>query len=90
MMIHHWDFFGPDAEKTAEHFKKHFGEFAKNLHIDSSADGFFSAADSHVCFWVAIADEQKSELTRTKLRPRRSLTQEEHEDLRQQLGVSDV
>ncbi|MEN9810271.1 MAG: hypothetical protein RLZZ488_1838 [Pseudomonadota bacterium] len=80
-MIHHWDFFGPDAEKTAEHFKKHFAEFCTTLAVQTLEDGFFSAAESHVCFWVAIEGSEHSQLTKDKLRPRRSLSLEEHQSL---------
>jgi hypothetical protein len=29
----HWDFRGPDAKRTAEHFAKHLGEFCAREHI---------------------------------------------------------
>jgi hypothetical protein len=86
-MIHHWDFFGPDAEKTAEHFKVHFAEFAKSFSIVPEEQGFFSAAESHVCFWTSIALQEHSEQIQNKLRPRRSLSQADHNDLLRQLGV---
>jgi 2'-5' RNA ligase len=86
-MIHHWDFFGPDAEKTAEHFKVHFSEFSKSFAITTDDLGFFSAAESHVCFWISVASDEHSELIQKKLRPRRSLSPADHTDLLRQLGV---
>jgi hypothetical protein len=86
-MIHHWDFFGPDAEKTAEHFKVHFAEFSKNFSIEPEELGFFSAAESHVCFWISVVSDEHSEHIQKKLRPRRSLSKTDHTELMRQLGV---
>lgn len=87
-MIHHWDFFGPDAQKTAEHFQKHFSEFSKKLAILSSAEGFFSADTGHSCFWVSIPDAELSNETQKKLRPKRSLTESEHNELLEKIKQS--
>lgn len=81
MTHHHWDFFGPDAQKTAEHFKKHVDEFANSLSLKIDEDGFFSASQVHVCFWVAIEDEMMADMTQKKLRPKRSLSRQDHINL---------
>jgi hypothetical protein len=78
LTLHHWDFFGPDARKTAEHFQKHVGEFAATLSIRIDEEGFFSASPVHVCYWIAIEDEPMAELTQKKLRPKRSMSKPEH------------
>lgn len=85
-MIHHWDFFGPDAQKTAEHFKIHFEQFTESMKLSPSSSGFFTAQPGHVCFWVELTDAQQAETTEKKLRPRRSLSSEEHNQLLEQIN----
>lgn len=77
-MFHHWDFFGPDAEKTAKHFEKHVAEFAalEQLKIDSS--GSFQADAHHTCYWIETMDANHTEHIKKRLRPRRSLSAGEH------------
>lgn len=77
-MIHHWDFFGPDATKTAEHFRKHLFEFVSVNRIKIASEGFFNASHNHTCFWVEIMSSEESLETQKKLRPRRSLSQHDH------------
>ena len=84
-MVHHWDFFGPDAHKTSEHFKKHLLEFAQNNHFAIRTSGFFAAEPHHTCFWVEFDTEEASQTAQKRLRPRRSLTQLEHENLLTQI-----
>jgi hypothetical protein len=80
-MFHHWDFFGPDAEKTAKHFEKHVAEFAalEQLKIDGS--GSFQADPNHTCFWIETIDANHAALIKKRLRPRRSLSIDEHEQI---------
>ncbi len=42
-----WDFFGPNAERTAEHFEKHLREFLTKNEISHIATGTMSAGDGH-------------------------------------------
>ncbi len=85
-MIHHWDFFGPDSAKTAEHFRKHLFEFASSQNFTIQADGMFKAEVHHTCFWVEMNSDEASLETKNRLRPRRSLTRAEHEILLEQIN----
>jgi hypothetical protein len=84
-MIHHWDFFGQDAHKTAEHFRKHLFEFSARESFVVGREGFFSADNNHTCFWVEFTTETASIETQKRLRPKRSLSALEHESLLAQL-----
>jgi hypothetical protein len=84
-MIHHWDFFGVDAKKTAEHFLEHYKEFAQRLSIATSDFGFLSASEQHVCLWISITDTTQSSHVEKKLRPRRTLDEAEHQQLLQRV-----
>jgi hypothetical protein len=80
-MIHHWDFFGPDAAKTAEHFRKHLFEFVSQNRFTIANQGFFNADINHTCFWVEIISSEESLETQKRLRPRRSLSENDHQKL---------
>lgn len=63
----HWDFFGPDAPKTAEHFLKHLDQFCAREAITGyrhwvSVQPIRSTA-------VMECDEQYLKLLRDALRP---------------------
>lgn len=85
MTYHHWDFFGPDALGSAQHFHKHVSEFATTLKIIIHETGLFSAQNHHTCFWISIEDSLQSDQTQKKLRPRRSLSPFEHHELIKQI-----
>lgn len=66
----HWDFFGPDAVPTSEHFVKHLHEFCdregiaerKAWHTPSGAG----------CIATLECDEAHMILVRDRLRPKRA------------------
>ncbi|MBM3381861.1 MAG: hypothetical protein FJY29_05410 [Betaproteobacteria bacterium] len=86
--VHHWDFFGPEAAKTAEHFKKHMTEFTHKQECVPVAEGFFSAHANHTCYWIEIADPQIAAETKKKMRPQRSLPRTDHEEIISELVSS--
>lgn len=88
--VHHWDFFGPESAKTAEHFKKHMAEFTQKQNFVPVAQGFFNAHGNHTCFWIEIADPSTAEETKKKLRPQRSLSRNEHEHILAELATSNT
>lgn len=65
-----WDFFGPDAAATADHFCKHLGEFCTREGIASfrtyTTPGTGRAVASLEC------DERHLVLVRDRLRPKRA------------------
>lgn len=65
-----WDFFGPRAEGTAQHFAKHLGEFFARESLPLVDSGVAEEADLH---WTAFCevDEATAEVVRTALRPQR-------------------
>jgi hypothetical protein len=84
--FHHWDFFGSDSQKTAEHFKVHLEQFLASEPLEPLHCGFFHADETHTCVWLEVSQEAESDLIQTRLRPRRSLTPEDHNQLLQQLS----
>lgn len=66
----HWDFFGPDAEATAEHFCKHIGEFC--LAEGIVAHRAFTAPAGMRCTASLECDEAHLVLVRDRLRPKRA------------------
>lgn len=66
----HWDFLGPDARITAEHFCHHLEEFCELHHI-ANPRTFTSPAQNR---WVASleCDEKHLVLVRDHLRPKRA------------------
>lgn len=85
-MVHHWDFFGPESSKTAEHFKKHVFEFIRAHQLESYASGLFNAHTNHTCFWIEFEDGSGDHETQKKLRPQRSLSRSEHERILAELA----
>ncbi|MBL7962615.1 MAG: hypothetical protein JNM31_02110 [Flavobacteriales bacterium] len=66
----HWDFFGPDAPTTAEHFLRHVDEF-------SAAEGITGQRHWVTqlpmrCTATLECDEQYLKLVRDRLRPKRA------------------
>jgi hypothetical protein len=80
-MIHHWDFYGVDSAKTAEHFKAHLDQFLAARSIESKQSGFFNADEGHTCVWLAVETGEHSATISQRLKPQRSLTNEEHAQL---------
>ncbi|MBS1581060.1 MAG: hypothetical protein JST66_02560 [Bacteroidetes bacterium] len=66
----HWDFFGPDAQGTAEHFCKHLGEFCAREGVVPYRTS--TAPAQGRCVATLACDEQHLVLVRDRLRPKRA------------------
>lgn len=71
-----WDFYGPDANKTAEHQTEHLAEFIEKDGLKNNITGFehFSENES-ICFMVV--DEDELIAVRDALQPHRGEWYEE-------------
>lgn len=71
-----WDFFGPDAQRTAEHHLRHVVQFLQREGTASIASGAElsteSTLESHWVAFVTVAESDVSAL-RAALRPHRGL-----------------
>lgn len=67
---YHWDFFGADAQQTAEHFRIHLDEFLQREGIDGCETGVGSEQPGHVGVWCR-ADERHEEALVRALKPQR-------------------
>jgi hypothetical protein len=65
----HWDFFGPDAMTTAEHFLRHVDEFCAREGI-SDQRHWISAVEAR-CTAILECDEKHLLLVRDRLKPKR-------------------
>lgn len=66
----YWDFYGPDAQGTAEHFARHLDEFIARNALTGCATGSEVARPGHA-FAHCTADGATVETLRRALRPRR-------------------
>ena len=66
----HWDFFGPDAQATAEHFCKHLDEFCTRERIADHRS--FTTMVRARCVASLDCDEAHMILVRDRLRPKRA------------------
>jgi hypothetical protein len=67
-----WDFFGPNAERTALHFEKHLVEFLTNNGRHDLPRGTESAGEGHYAAYCVVPGELVDTLQRA-LRPNRLL-----------------
>jgi uncharacterized protein len=67
----YWDFFGPDAAKTAEHFKRHLQQFLERNACAGSETGMSSAGAGHQAVSCRVAPEFEQALA-SALKPRRT------------------
>jgi hypothetical protein len=65
-----WDFFGPAAEGTARHFRRHLDEFMGREGIVGCTTGVDAAAEGHFTAWLRGPEEAAGIVARV-LRPRR-------------------
>jgi len=65
-----WDFFGPDAERTAAHFKRHLDQFLERNACAGCETGLSSAGAGHQAVFCR-APERFREGIAAALRPRR-------------------
>ena len=66
----HWDFFGPDAPTTAEHFLKHMDEFCARESVSDYRH--WTKAEPGRCIATLECDDQYLTLVRDRLRPKRA------------------
>lgn len=66
----HWDFRGPDAKQTAEHFTKHLNEFCARENIDSCRTWVTGLPVRFIA--TLECDEQYLAIVRDRLRPIRA------------------
>ncbi|MFZ1686071.1 MAG: hypothetical protein WAU70_01535 [Flavobacteriales bacterium] len=66
----HWDFFGPDAAPTAEHFVKHLHQFCDKEGITERSAWTTSLPIR--CTATLECDEQHMLLVRDRLKPKRA------------------
>ncbi len=65
-----WDFKGPTAAKTAEHYEKHLQEYVLNEELKFDTTGFGHLSDMHsIAFLVVLKSEMKA--VRDALKPHR-------------------
>lgn len=65
-----WDFFGPDAEKTAEHHEIHLKEFIQNKKLSLEITGTEQVSDFQ---WIAFLVVYENDMiaVRDALKPHR-------------------
>lgn len=66
----HWDFFGPDAPTTAEHFLEHVDEFCAKHGI--SGHQHWVKALPTFCTATLECDQEHLVVVRDRLRPKRA------------------
>ena len=66
----HWDFFGPQAEQTAEHFKRHLDEFLVREKLEGCETGTASEQAGHFAAWCRTPEAHEATLV-ASLKPRR-------------------
>ena len=76
MKVYHWDFFGPSAQRTAEHFRKHLDAFLVENALKGCQTGLGSEGRGHLGVWCRAPDEAAGPIVAT-LKPRRATLAEE-------------
>ncbi|MFT3884527.1 MAG: hypothetical protein QM724_03580 [Flavobacteriales bacterium] len=66
----HWDFFGPDAQGTTDHFVKHLHEFCDREGITERK--VWTSTDNARRVATLECDERHLVLVRDRLRPKRA------------------
>lgn len=70
MTIYFWDYYGPDAEGTARHFRVHLDEYIARGKLAECETGVEAPGPGHGVAWCRAPDAAREALLR--LRPRRS------------------
>ncbi|WP_243414950.1 hypothetical protein [Flagellimonas aquimarina] len=65
-----WDFRGPGAAKTAEHYEKHLAEFIIIEELKFDITGFQHMTDMHSIAYLVVAEFEMKEV-REILKPQR-------------------
>jgi hypothetical protein len=67
-----WDFFGPDAERTARHHCVHLNEFTQREQVSDAASGAEAGTAGHWMAWLVVNSSDVDRI-RQALRPQRGL-----------------
>ncbi len=65
-----WDFKGPAAAKTAEHYEKHLKEYVFHEELKFDTTGFSRLSDMHSIAFLVVAEFEMIK-TRDDLKPHR-------------------
>ncbi|MDT0540261.1 MULTISPECIES: hypothetical protein [Croceitalea] len=65
-----WDFKGPAAAKTAEHYEKHLQEYVLNEELKFDTTGFGHLSDMHSIAFLVVAEFEMIQ-ARDDLKPHR-------------------
>lgn len=65
-----WDFYGPDAQKIAEHHEIHLKEYIQLEKLDISITGFETISDNQTIAFLVV-DEANMKPIRDALKPHR-------------------
>ena len=65
-----WDFRGPQAARTAEHYQKHLAEFITLEELKHDISGFEHFSDMHSIAYLVVAEFEMKDV-REILRPNR-------------------
>ena len=65
-----WDFRGPSASRTAEHYQKHLQEFVVLEELKFDITGFQHYSDMHSIAFLVVAEFEMKEI-REMLKPNR-------------------
>jgi hypothetical protein len=70
MRTYHWDFFGPRAKPTAEHFQRHLAAFLSEHGCTGTETGSTSSGALHVAIFCRAPPDWQAAIERA-LKPRR-------------------
>ncbi len=68
---YYWDFFGPRAQRTAEHFLEHLRGFLEENSLDGCETGLSSESAGHAAAFCVTPERHQTGVERA-LKPRRS------------------
>lgn len=67
-----WDFYGPDAEQTAEHHEIHLKEFSMKEKLHFEAAGVQRLGDTHSIAFITV-NQSDMKIYRDALKPHRGV-----------------
>ena len=67
-----WDFYGPNAEKTAEHHEKHLKEYIASEKLNIPNTGFETISEMQSIAYMVVTQDQMKPI-RDTLKPHRGV-----------------
>ena len=67
-----WDFYGPRAEGTAQHHRRHVDEFIRNHKLEGCETAVETLGPNHSCA-ISLSGPESAEFLRSRLRPHQIL-----------------